>query len=75
MSDEAGISTKLNRLTPLDRSGDSGKQGGRQGPFLRKKKLEKQAEGPLFEKSQGQEEEGAEPTEGPSPGKILDIII
>jgi hypothetical protein len=75
MSDETGISTKLNRLTPLERSGDSGKNVRRQEMFFKKKKREKQEEGSPFEISQGQEEERAETTEGPSPGKIVDIII
>jgi len=75
MSDETGISTKLTRLPPLERSGDSGKNGRRQETFPKKKKREKQEEGPPFKISRGQEEERDEPTEHPSPGKILDIII
>jgi hypothetical protein len=75
MSDEAGIATKLNRLTPLDRSGDSGKNGRRQETFSRRKKRENQEEGTPFEVSRGQEEERVDPAEGPSPGKILDIVI
>jgi hypothetical protein len=71
MKDEVGIS---NKLIPLERSGESLTNRGRQNLFSGKKKGKESEEAPS-EISQTKETQAGDSPEGSPSGKILDIVI
>ena len=73
MGDEIGIYSKLDRLPPTEKLGDSKKGMNRQDvPKKRKKKKEEES---LPDFPQGEKKEEVDSSEKEPSGKIIDIII
>jgi hypothetical protein len=74
MNDEVGISSKLDHLAPLERSGESLRNRKGQDLLSRKKKEKERGETPP-DILEVKEDQDSDSPESPSCGKILDIVI
>jgi hypothetical protein len=73
MADDFGMFTKLDRLPPLEKMGDSKRRVVQQD--VPHKKREERPKREESENDQEMEKEPDDPSKKPNSGKILDIVI
>jgi len=74
MSDDIGIHSKLDRLPPTEKLGDS-KKGMNRTDLPKKSKRKKREEESLPDSPQKEGKEDVDPSEKEPSGKIIDIVI